>query len=1122
MRGIIKSLLTVLMLLSTVALWSQKSTTFDLEGEVVDHFGEQLIGVTVRNLSTGAAVVTDLDGLFKIKAQVGEKILISYIGMISREIQVKNKNKLFVKLQADDNELQEVVVTGYGKVNSRIFVGSAVKISTEGFAAAPVVDVSQLLEGQAAGLNISSVSSAFGATPKLNIRGGGSINGSVQPLWVVDGVIVDDMVRLSAEDIVSGDVQTLMGSTIAGINPSDIESIEVLRDASATSLYGARGMNGVIVISTKSGKRGTGMNVSYNLTASVRLRPNYSQYDMMNSAQTMEVYREMENKGYFSMQDALYGRRGGVFTQMYQQISDYQNGAFGLENTQQARENFLNNAAFYNTDWFKHLYQTSLTQNHTVSLSYGGENNSSYASISLFDDPGETVADKVKRFTAYLKSVYYLSEKFNIGVSLQANYRDQKAPGTFPRIKNLEAGAYKRDFDINPFNYALLTSRTLRPYADNGEYEYYRNDWAPFNILNEYKNNSMDIRLSDFNASLQAEWKPLQDLTLSAMLNTRRVETTIAHYVGEESNVVGAYRAAGSLLERQNNVYLYYMPDATEGIVSLPMGGVYNKNTRTMKSYLGRISADYFKELDDLHQLKLFSFMEIKKNDVVSDNFSGYGIEYSRSNSVVTNPVIFQKTLLEGENYFGLKQLKDRNIALSASAMYSYDNRYIVNLVGNYEGANISGSGTSSRWLPTWNIGTRWNIDTEKFFRPYRSTIDKFALRLGYGLVAKMNSNAINSRAVYNSGLTFRRDLTQREYAIFLQNLENRDLTWEKMYELNLGVDLGFKNSKYTANIDFYMRNSFDLIDQIRTTGIGGEYLKWANFGDMRTVGVDLALRSDNIRTKDFSWTTSVNLSYYQQEITKLINQPSTFDLVSGGGSGNMEGRPRGALYSFIFNGLTDRGLPTFYFGDLPSNQNTNFNISGANFYDVRYNKSYLQYEGSTDPNFTGGFSNNFRYKNWQLSLFITWQAGNKIRISPTYDPDYGDLNVFSVRYQNRWRVKGDELSTNIPVIPGRDLYNLLGTQQIERAYNTYNYSNVNVVDGSFVRLKTVSLSYTLPESFCKRIGMKSATINTQVRNPLLIYADPKLNGRDPEYISAGGVSSPTQKTYSVSLNVNF
>lgn len=1123
MRKKIKSLLLIFCFASLPMLWGQSVSVFEVEGMVTDKMNEPLVGVTVRNLSSGTIVATDLDGGFKIKAQEGDRLSINYLGMTSQEIVVKNnRRKLSVVMKEEDSELQEVVVTGYRQINSRIFVGSAVKISTEGFAAAPVVDVSQLLEGQAPGLNISSVSSTFGAAPKLNIRGGGSINGSVQPLWVVDGAIIDDMVALNSEELASGDAQTLIGSTIAGLNPADIESIEVLKDASATSLYGARGMNGVIVVTTKSGKRGTGLNVSYNLTTSVRLRPNYSQFDMMNAAETMDIYREMENKGYFSMNDALYGRRGGVFTQMYQKIENYQSGRFGLENTEQARENFLAQAAGYNTDWFKHLYKTSVTQNHTVSLSYGGENSSTYASISLFDDPGETIADKVNRFTAYLKSIFFLSDKVNIGAAIQANYRDQKAPGTFPRIKNLEAGAYRRDFDINPFNYALNTTRTLRPYDDQGQPEYYRNDWAPFNILKEYEQNYMDIRLSDFSVTLQGEWKPIQDLSLSAMLNTRRLETAIAHHIGEESNVVAAYRGAGSLMERKNNIYLYFPPGAEEGQVALPMGGIYHKNTRSMQSYLGRISADYLYNFDEAHQLKAFSFAEIKKTDVTIDNFSGYGIGYQRSNSVVTNPLIFQKTLLEGENYFGLKELHDRNLAFSGSLMYSYQNRYIVNLVGNYEGSNLSGSGASSRWLPTWNIGTRWNIDGENFFKPFTSTVDKFAFRAGYGLVAKMNSGAINSRAVFDNELTFRRNLSEREYAIFLRNLENRDLTWEKMYELNMGVDLGFYGSRYTASVDFYIRNSFDLIDQIRTSAIGGEYIKWANFGDMRTTGLDVALRSENIRTKDFSWATSLNLSFYNQEITRLINKPSTFDLVSGSGQGNLEGFPRGALYSFSFRGLTDRGLPTFYFGSLPSGGTENFNISGASFYDVKYNTSYLVYEGATEPNFTGGLANNFKYKNWQLGIFLTWQAGNKIRISPTYDPEYGDLNVFSTRYRNRWRVKGDEQLTNIPIIPGSDIYQLLGRQQVEKAYNTYNYSDVNVVDGSFIRLKSVSLTYTLPPSVCQKLGLKSAAINTQVRNPLLIYADPKLNGRDPEYINAGGVSSPTQRTYSVSFNVNF
>lgn len=1099
---------------------SAQSLPVIMKGIVTDTDGEPLIGATLQNPRKGKGTVTDVDGKFEIRAIAGEEWTVSYLGMKSQAITIRAGKFVRIRLTSDSQLLNEVVVTGYSKVNSRMFVGAVAKVSTEDFTLAPQADFSKLLEGKAPGLNISTVSNTFGAAPKVNIRGGGSINGNVQPLWVVDGAVVEDMVVLNNEQLASGDAITLVSSTIAGLNPADIESIEILKDASATSLYGARGMNGVIVVTSKSGKRNKGFDINYHFTTSIRQRPSYTQYNMMNSQETMQLYQEMANKGYFTPNEALYGRRGGVYTRMYQATDSYRGNQFDLENSAEGKASFLEQAALYNTDWFRHLYTESITQNHSLAISYGSEKATTYASVSYYNDPGETIAEHVRRLTAYLKSVYHVSPSFRVSANIQTSFRDQEAPGTFPRIKNLEAGAYKRDFDINPFNYALNTSRTLRPYNENGAYEFYRNDWAPFNIMEEYPNNNMNIRVSDTRLTFDAEWEPLKNLHLAALFNTRRANTHIAHQIGENSNVIAAHRANTSVIERNENIYLY-RDGIHEPQITIPMGGIYNTTTRTLESYLGRLSADYSHQAGH-HQLKFFTFAEMKMSRLSSDAFKGYGIGFNRANSVTTTPLIFEKTLNEGEPYFSLHERQDRSVALSGSLTYNYNNRYILNLVGNYEGSNAAGIGKRVRWLPTWNIGGKWNIDEEAFFSPLKKIWNRWALRMSYGLVAKMNAEAINSLPVYNSRLTFREQLDEREYGIYIQHLENRDLTWEKMYEWNVGTDMHFINNRIRLSLDTYVRRSFDLIDLINTSGVGGQYYKWANFGDMKTSGMDISLQTDNIRNRNFSWSTQLGFSFYNQEITRLLNHPNTFDMVAGNGRGNIEGFPRGGLYSFELRGLTDRGLPEFFFGNLPSNDNPTFNTTGANFYDRTYNHSYLLYEGPTDPPLTGSMQQTLRYKNWELSAFVTAQLGHKIRISPTYDPEFNDLNVFTTAYRNRWMVKGDEQSTHVPVIPGYDLYSLIGRQNIERAYNTYNFSHVNVVNGSFVRMKTLSLGYTLPASWCKTLHLKGGSIHAQATNLLLLYADKGLEGRDPEYISSGGVSSPIPRTYSLSVQLNF
>ena len=258
------------------------------------------------------------------------------------------------------------------------------------------------------------------------------------------------------------------------------------------------------------------------------------------------------------------------------------------------------------------------------------------------------------------------------------------------------------------------------------------------------------------------------------------------------------------------------------------------------------------------------------------------------------------------------------------------------------------------------------------------------------------------------------------------------------------------------------------------------------------------------------------------QKITRLLNSPNAFDMVAGRGRGNIVNYPRGSLFSFNFQGLNNQGLPTFDFGRYPMNQSELSKIAGADFLDAQYAKTYLIYHGPIEPRVIGGLSNTLKYKNWELSFFLTVQAGNKIRLNPTFDPEFGDLNVFSKSYYNRWLNPGDEYKTDVPVLPSQELIAAVGKENIERAYNTYNFSQKQVADGSFVRMKNISLAYTVPENFLKKIRLHSMNLNLNLTNPFLLYSDKKLKGQDPEYYKSGGVSMPTPKQYTITLNVGF
>lgn len=1122
------SLLLLLLLGANLhtSLKAQDKTHDVVSGRVFDDLGEPLPGATIQIVGTSQGTHTDTEGRFVlpgVRDWRGVTLNVTFIGMEPKRVALKGYYTE-IKLSSSATQLQDVVVTGYQTIGSRAFTGATSLVKVADVKIEGLTDVSRMLEGRVAGLTIQNVSGSFGTAPRINIRGGASILGNVQPLWVVDGVVYEDLVPLTPEQLASGDAITLVGSAIAGLNASDIEDIQVLKDASATSIYGARALNGVIVVRTKSGRRDSKNRITYSMELSMREVPSYSSYDLLNSQETMAIYREMEQKGYLSLQQSLYGRRSGIYHQMYKALTTYNEatGSYLLPNTPSAKRDFLREGEYANTDWFEHLFPNHPTTNHTITFSGGGKDNALYASIGYFHDGGWSISDKVQRLTANLKGTFYMSPKLRVTLSGMGTYRRQEAPGTIPQKKNMVLGTFERDFDINPFSYALSTSRTLRPTDANGQRVYYRNNWAPFNIFTESESNRMDINVLDYKTQGEISFLPMDNLELKALFSFRQAHTSTAHYITEESNVVQAFRANETPLVAQDNIYLYHNPQAPHLLpsVALKRGGIFNKTETILRSMIARLSAEYtWKE--EQHELRAFAFSEIRSTDREINPFQGYGIQYDKGGQIFTDPLIFQKLSYENAPYFGLTKYHDRGVTFSGSATYMYGGRYILNAVLNFEGSNNAGRGSHSQWLPTWNIGAKWNIDEESFMED-SPAISLLAVRGSYGLTAKINDQATNSRTVFTNMITQRPNIDDRENALKIKHIENRDLTWEKMYEFNFGIDLGLFNNRINTTIDLYQRNSFDLIDLVRTSGIGGEYYKYANFGDLQTRGVEVALRTDNIKTPDFIWQTSFTLSYMHQRITRMLNTPNAFDMVSGRGRGNVEGFPRGALFSYNYQGLTTDGLPYFHFGLYPMNKDHRSKIIGADFTDSQYTKSYMIYNGPTEPVVISGLSNTFRYKGIELSLFITAQIGQKTRLNPSFDSTFADLNVFSNEYYDRWLNPGDELITRVPTIPSQEHIQLYGAEGIERAYYTYNYSQDRVVDASFVRMKNISLGYTLPQAITDNWGMTHANIRLNASNPFLIYANKALHGQDPEFYNSGGVALPVPKQYTLTLNIGF
>ncbi len=1099
--------------------------TGDVSGTIIDSDKVPLGGVTITIEGTSKGVVSDFDGNYKIVVTVGDVLKLSYIGLKTTLIPIEKLGVLDVTMQEDVESLDAVVVTGYQNINRELFTGASQTIKAKDIKLDGVADVSRALEGRAAGVSVQNVTGTFGAAPRITIRGSSSILGDTKPIWIIDGVIQEEIVNLSVSDLVSGDPNTLLSSAVAGLNAADVESFEILKDASATALYGARALNGVVVITTKSGKRNQKPTFNYASEYAVRAVPSYRNFDLLNSKETVSIYREIEAKGFLRAPDAFQGRFGGIYNILYRAINtfDENTGTFALTNTPEARARFLQQFELANTDWFKTLFRPLPTQTHTLSFSSGSENATSYASIGYFTDPGWSIADRVRRLTANLRQSYYLSGgKLKLTTQLQGSIRNQLAPGTLAREEDVVSGAFTRDFDINPFSYALNTSRALRAFDANGDLEFSRYNWAPFNIINEIRNNFLELNVNDIRVQLQADYKINDKLKFTHLSSARYVTSIGEQSATENSNVAAAYRANETTIVEDQNTFLFSDPDDPNSRprVVLPSGGILTTTTNTLTTYTFRNTLDYTKRYkDDAHGLRLYGGQEFRFTDRTSSFNTGYGYQFDRGGTVFTDPDILRKTILEGNNYFGSEETRQREVSFFSNVTYDFDKKYVLNISGNVEGSNRAGRSSQSRWLPTYTIGGKWNLDKEDFIKKY-DFISNMAIRPTYGLVGLLADNASNNLAVFRNEIADRFNPDERENFINIEDLQNEELTYEKTLEFNFGLDIGFFNNRVQMNIDAYSRRGIDLIDVIRTTGIGGQVLKLGNNSELTTEGIEFQLNTVNVNTDNFSWKTGFNISHFDQEITALRQESNVFDLVTGTGRGNAIGFPRGALFSFEYGGLNEWGIP------LLSTSRPEFNADNPaeliDFQDTENVLDYLVYEGPTEPNLTGGFANNFRYKNWDFSFFISFSAGNKIRLNPAFRSEYTDLDVFPRIFVNRWLIPGDEAITNVPVIPSQQLLQSFGENNLEQVYNAYNYSTERTADGGFVRMKNITLGYSLEKSVVQKLGVSNLRLSFQTTNPFLIYSDAKLGGQDPEFFRSGGVALPIAKLYTFTLNVGF
>lgn len=1069
---------------------------------------EPIIGASVivkEHPSIGVA--TDLDGAFRLTLPANAKVLrVSYIGMQTLELPIQTNMRIV--LQPDSELIQEVVVTGMVKMDKRLFTGAATKISNDKSRMDGMADAARALEGKAAGVSVQNVSGTFGAAPKIRIRGATSIQGSSTPLWVVDGVVMDDVVDVDANSLASGDATTLISSAIAGLNPDDIESFQVLKDGSATSIYGARAMAGVIVVTTKKGRAGVSK-ISYTGEYTYRLKPSYRDFNIMNSQQQMSVYLEMEEKGWLNLADLSNAPTSGVYGKMWERVN---NGT--LQNTLAARRAYLVADELRNSDWFGELFESNIMNNHSVSLTTGSDRSTMYASMSALVDPGWSKQSKVNRYTANLSTTYKLHETLSINLLSNASLRKQKAPGTLSRFTDPTTGIVSRSFDINPYSYALNTSRAL------DTRQYYTRNYAPFNIFNELNNNYLDLSVVDLKFQGELKWQPIRGMEIVALGDIKYSSRINNHTVTEDSNQAEAYRAMATSTIRRRNPLLYVDPTAEyfEPISVLPQGGFANRSEYSMLGWDFRLSGSYNTQIGDKHIANFYAGMEVNSLDREHRSDEAPGIIYSLSGTQLLEPYYFRQLKEQGGSLTSMRSDYYRNVAFFANATYSFDGKYTINGTLRYEGSNKMGKSISARWLPTWNVSGAWAVDREKFFEAVSPTISSLTLKASYSLTADRGPASVsNSSTVILPDTKWRFPASEIVPRLYIAMSENDQLTYEKKHELNLGVDVGLLEDRINASVDWYQRNNFDIIGPVTTLGIDGNIIKQGNVAELSSSGVEISISSVNIKSKDFKWITDFVYSYATNKITKLNKGDERLVSLLSGAGYSRQGYPVGAIFSIPFMGLNNEGLPTFL------NQDGEITVNNINFQE-RNKLDFLRFSGSVDPKHFGSLGNTFTYKNWSLNLFLTYAFGNVIRLYPVFSSSYDDLTAMPLEFNNRWMHPGDEHRTNIPTILSRQQeYNYTkGSRPASLAYSAYNYSDARIAKGDFVRLKEISVSYDFPQHIAKALFVSNLSVKLQASNLLLLYADKRLNGQDPEFLNAGGVATPLPRQFTMTLRLGI
>jgi iron complex outermembrane receptor protein len=1003
-HGTQKAMFFVFFLLCSAVMMAQNKVS----GTVLDATGEPLIGVSVLEAGTNNGVVTDYDGNFALTVKQGARLTFSYVGYTTKTLAAANGMK--VTLEEDNKVLNEVVVVGYGTMRRKDVTSSITTVKSEDLNKGVFSDPASMLQGKVAGLTVTTNGDPTGGGT-ITLRGASSLRtGAMSPYYVIDGI---------------------PGVDISMVAPDDIESIDVLRDASATAIYGSKAANGVIIITTKSGKEGK-TNVTYN---------GYVAFDKISKTLDMASASQLRASGLIGAE-----QDGGA-----------------------------------DTDWQKEVLRTGFSHNHNVSISGGNAKTKYMGSLNYMNREGVVKGTDMNRMNArMLLTTNVLKDRLELSVGINA------MQGKYNGVPRGNQGTSVLD----AMNYYSPTNPVRN--ADGTWYESY---------VGSQNYNPMSLIYEDNN---QNEWRRIQYIAKASL---KIIDGLMWH--------------ANYSYDSGQNTYSWYQTQQTQmdkGYNGRAHRDTYMRYNQTFETY-----GNYDVTFNKVHKLGLmagYSWEERVDNDgfgVTVNNFYNddtwfWNLRYANNINGITDVTGSSKT-------------KIRNISFYGRLNYSFNSRYMLQATIRRDGSSVFGA--DHKWGTFPSVSAAWNI-TEESFMKNQNIFDQLKLRVGYGVSGNaMGFGAYDAIVTYGlNGNSFDYILsdgtTKTMYGISANNNANPDLKWERTAMLNIGLDYAFLGGRINGSIEYYNKKTSDLIwNYSVSTNIYPVNWIMANVGNITNRGIEFTLNATPVKTKDFEWQTTVNLSHNKNTVDKLSNATYSVDYVDwsdpdiGGISANgntqriMEGEPLGTFWTYKHAGYDEFGNSVFYVQDLDAHKDAEGNLQADTYQDANGNwvSSNPKWEdktncGNAQPKLVYGWNNTLNYKNWSLTAFFQGVLGNKI------------LNATKAHYSFQGHIAGGK---NV-------LAEVVNDKKWQADANAHIPSDKYIENGSYLRLSTLTLGYTFTNlaDWAKSVQLY-ATCNN-------VFTITKYSGLDPE-VNLGGLDPgidyrqsnyPHTRTFIIGAKINF